>query len=282
MTTRYRYASIFLAIVVVACGSEAPPAPTTVPAVMTTGYTCMDPDEAPDEYTERETFTDWVSGAHAVVIGTVAELRPTSDPYANPADGPGQVTWGGDCPGRVMPAVDLRLVDVETLYGHEYDEVTIRLSSHLLGEWDAMYLEIDELEENWVIDRFAQHRGLVPGMRIGTRLYQSEHLPDQLSPAHTWPFLIDDEDRVRFERREELNPCPGEVGYFMRQRDHVRDGITLQALTDGLRVPHQGFLAGEGVPPEESSRPYVRVIWEIDEGEHQIVLGAAYCEPPLD
>ena len=248
--------------------------PTGLPPIATSHQACIDPDEAPEDHTRPESFEDWVSGATDVVIGTVVDIRPVFVPFRVLNAVPTEVSWEEEECSDLSPAVDIYLTDVESLLGSE-EEIKFRVSTVLMSEWETGVVDDGE-GQYWIEHTSNPERGIAPGMRIGTRLYHSELLPEVLTPAMTLLFEVDEEDEsIYFQRPEsELHyACAGDVGYFNRPEDSVRDGISVDQLREGI-----SDLQVEAVPPEDSTRPYIRNIWMADDAQHLIFTGAARCQ----
>lgn len=255
-----------------------PQAPLSLPAVTGQAEACPEPGSMPAEYTAIESFEDWTSGAHIVVVGTVAELNLATIPFREPAATPTSVSWdGSDCSGQILPAVDVTLENVESLYGPTVNEITFRVGRKLMGEWNSYPLS-DGAGGHWLVNGDDPTQGIAPGMEIGVRLYESELVPDVLSPAMTWLFEVDNDGLITFQEHEAGYSCAGDVGYFMRNDDAVRNGISVGELETGLSDAQAQWLAGQTVEPIDSTRPYIREQWSVGDGEHITIIGAGYCD----
>ena len=254
--------------------------PSQLPLVYSDGLgSCIDHEEVPD-YVANETFESWVSGAHSVVFGTISEITPTYLPFRQTGVIPAEVSWDeSECSGEIFPAFDITLTDVETLLGPHQEEVIFRVSRVHFQKWKSE-LEEDSNRAYRIVDRSAPDHGLAPGMKIGTRLYESELLPGILTPAMTWLFEMTDDDLLQFQiaEFEYSYSCPGDIGYYMRPTDDVRSGISFQTFRDELADVQEALANGSATSPEESDRPYIRSIWNLGDAQKTITLGTAYCE----
>ena len=239
----------------------------------------------PPHYLEAETFEDWVSGAYAVVIGTVDDVTAVRTP-AHVHRGMGErdiLDDAGEC-DRVDIALDVTLRDVDFYFGEEDSEVTFRIGDHQIREqftaspfeedgtvlWKAYSAEEQSLVET-------QERGIFEGMRIGTRLYRSPRAEalaavgqPTLTTAGTWLFQELEDGIIHFQGHDgRPSYCPGEVGYYLREEDDVTDGITTQEL-------HDGIAPGPGVADAAvSDRPYIETLWRLESTPlHAFRLGA--------
>ncbi len=247
--------------------------PTGLLPIVSYPQACIDPDEAAEDHTRPETFEDWVSGASDVVIGTVADIQPVFVPYRVTNAVPTEVAWEEEECSELFPAVDIYLTDVDSLLGSDLEEVRFRVSSYLISDWESGVVDDGE-GQYWIESNSDPELGIAPGMRIGTRLYESELLSEVLTPAMTLLFEVDEEEEIYFQSPKSgfHYACAGYVDYFNRPEDPVRDGISVAQLREGI-----GGLEVDDVAPEDSTRPYIRKIWDAGDAQHLIFVGAARC-----
>jgi hypothetical protein len=250
-----------------------------LPRISNASHMCPEASELPEELTRAETLNDWVSGVHSVVVGRIAAINPVAVPFRQMQTVPVSVSWDReDCPGDILPALDLVLEDVETLYGAKSARVVVRVGMWAMTHWDA-----GPVKTNWngvevysIVESEDPNYGIGIGTKIGFRLYESDRMPGVLSPAMTWLFEIDDEERIRVQSSKgHSSSCPGMPEFYTRQIDAVQNGLRLVELRQELKrletqISYQ--------PQEMETRIYTPENWAVGDGKHLVLFGAADCD----
>ncbi len=232
---------------------------------------CDVDEEYPDEYLAPETYEDWASGVTTAAIGTVVDVEPVKFPaYQNDPNSLDIIDSSENC-DRKWIAVDVTLQDLDVLVGPDRDEVTFRVGTHQIGEQFEQRAMPDGQDVVWEEYRDGEYhpskRGIFEGMRIGARLYTSSRAngfdaieDDLLTTSNTWLFQVMDDETIEFQGNDgRPGYCPGEIGYYNRSDDAVRDGLSVEELKANL-INHS-----PAADASESSRPYIQSLLSLED-----------------
>ncbi len=251
---------------------------------------CLMDELYPEEYLAPETYEDWASGVTTVAIGTVVDVEPVKFPAYQSDQGSRDIVQRSENCDQIRVAVDVTLQDVDVLVGPERDELTFRIGDNQITEQFEQRAIPDGQGVIWDEYRDGEYRpskrGVFEGMRIGARLYTSSRAhgfdavdDDLLTTAGTWLFEVREGGTIEFQGHDgRPGYCPGEIGYYNRSDDAVRDGLSVEELKENL-TDHS-----PAVDAAESNRPFMHYLFELDDDSlHAYRFGAtAFCHIASD
>jgi hypothetical protein len=213
----------------------------------------------------------WTQGADDVIVGTLQDFRPAWEPLWNSAAPMTVFLDPRDCL-EGDPGLDLYLVEVESLLGHDVpNELVVRVGYGTFYLWgNSPLVDVgSDVVKGWTLDTIGDPPPAPPletGLRIGGALYWHAAIDAPVFVPYHEPLFEVVDGRTWFQRRRHRNPdCP------VRWLDIAAlDGLTVEELGEVLR----NAAAWDFAPLASEHRSRLRVDLPADEAIGSYVFGA--------